>query len=395
MRLLRLASDLSQVELAARLHVEGNGLISKLENGRVPVDEATAAQVAAALDCSPIFLSRPSLDALTSRPWLRAYSDAPAKVVEEVMSDNVLNHEVVTLLGLKRMPERIPRFDGDANDEHAIEAFAQEVRAAADIAEGAVVGNAMRAAERLGCVILPLRDELGRHLGMSQLIDGVPYIRVSRARDNVPGDRQRFTISHELGHLSLHVETRPPESSEEARRLEMQAHRFAGAFLAPRDALLEDLDAQGGRVTLTTLSRLKANWGVAIKMLVVRLRQLDVVSDDQATSLYKQISKRGWNAGEPIPVSHEHPIWLTKAIDKRWPGPDAVGSAAVEVGIGTSHLNRWIDWSPAPKSGRAEGDVIKLSQRRAPAAVNDRQRHRSSHRSEVTTLRPRPRGGVR
>ena len=32
-------------------------------------------------------------------------------------------------------------------------------------ASGAVVGNVMRAAERLGCILLPMPDELGRHLG--------------------------------------------------------------------------------------------------------------------------------------------------------------------------------------------------------------------------------------
>ena len=47
----------------------------------------------------------------------------------------------------------------------------------------------------------------------------------------------------------------------------------------------------GGRVTLTTLSKLKAKWGVAIKAMVVRLRQLHRIDADQARSLYKQISR--------------------------------------------------------------------------------------------------------
>jgi len=361
MRQLRQASDLSQVELAQRLSLDGNGQISKLENGRVTAERAMVAAIAAALDCTPEYLTRTSADVLSTRPWLRAYADAPSKTVDVVIADNTLSYELIMAMELKRIPERIPRFDGDANDHHAIEEFAEEVRAAAEISEGAAVGNSIRAAERLGCVVLPLSDELGRHLGMSHYIDNTPYIRVSRARPNVPGDRQRFTVAHELGHLSLHADVRPPETADDARRIEAQAHRFAGAFLTPRHALLEDLEAQGGRVTLTTLSQLKANWGVAIKMLVVRLKQLGVIGDEQSTSLYKQISKRGWNTGEPVPVSNESAIWLERALRQKWATADLGGAVRDHYGLGGSHVRRWLSWE-ALDEPRA-GAVVTLAGR--------------------------------
>ncbi len=354
--------------------------------------------IADALDCTPEYLTRTTADVLATRPWLRAYADAPSKAVDFILANNALNHELITAVELKRIPERIPRFDGDVNDHHAIEEFAEEVRAAADIGEGAAVGNAIRAAERLGCVVLPLSDELGRHLGMSHYIDNTPYIRVSRARSNVPGDRQRFTVAHELGHLSLHAEVRPPETADDARRIEAQAHRFAGAFLTPRHALLEDLEAQGGRVTLTTLSQLKSNWGVAIKMLVVRLKQLEVIGDEQSTSLYKQISKRGWNTGEPVPVSNESAIWLDRALRQKWTTADAAHAVRDHYGLGSSHVRRWLSWEKSDES-RA-GTVIALAER---TITNQRARGdaggelepegtvTSGRTAGVTPLRPRSR----
>lgn len=84
---------------------------------------------------------------------------------------------------------------------------------------------------------------------------------------------------------------------------------LAGAFLAPADPLLADLDQLGGRVTLTTVAELKKTWGVSIKMLVVRFRQLGRTDDQHARSLYKQISARKWNKAEPVAVGHEHAIW--------------------------------------------------------------------------------------
>ena len=201
-RLLRLAANISQNELARALSGRvdsSNKLVSQIENGRHPIDRTMLSALAVALQCTPTFLDRERHDAVSTRPWLRAYADANAKVVESVMADDMIAHEAITTLQLKQIPDQIPLFVGDLNDDEAIEQFADEVRAAADLAPDAVVGNAMRAADRLGCVVLPLRSELGRHLGMSHRIDGTPFVRVSRP-GGVPGDRQRFTIAHEIGH---------------------------------------------------------------------------------------------------------------------------------------------------------------------------------------------------
>jgi len=369
---LRLARNMSQSDLARLVSggaQEGNSVVSKLENGRLPADAAMTTALAVALDCGVEFLLSPPLEMVASRSWLRAYADAPARVLESVVADNLLVEEVVRRLKLQRMPERMPTFDGDANDDYEIEQYAEDVRLAAEIPEGSVVPNAMRAAERLGCVVLPLPGELGRHLGMSQRIDGVPFIRVSRPGDRhlgVPGDRQRFTLVHEIGHLGMHAEVPPPESADDARIIERQAHRFAGAFLTPAEPLLEDWHRLGGRVTLTVLKELKATWGVSIKALVMRLQQLGVVESDQATSLYRQISARGWNKSEPVETTNEEPIWLSRALARRFAVDSpiiGVREAARALSLSDAYLLPWIDWSPMS----AAGDVLELPSRARPA----------------------------
>jgi Zn-dependent peptidase ImmA (M78 family)/transcriptional regulator with XRE-family HTH domain len=363
-RALRLAQDLSQAELALRISggsTDTNSLVSKVETGRQPVDEPTLVAFATALGCSVAFLLRGRLDAVATRPWLRAYADAPARLVESVTADNMLAYEATQILALKLLPDSIPAFDADPNDDHEIERFAQHVRACAGIAEHGVVGNAMRAADRLGCVVLPIPGELGRHLGMSQRIDGVPFIRISRPGENtggVPGDRQRFTVAHELGHLALHAGCPPPESSDEARRYERQAHRFAGAFLAPAEPLIHDWQDLGGRITLSAFAELKATWGIAIKALVVRFQHLNLINADQATSLYKQISKRGWNKAEPVPTTNEEPVWLIRALEKRLGADPRLmpAVAAEELGLSADHVRRWVDWSPLA----ADAEIVGL-----------------------------------
>lgn len=343
---LRAANGMSQAQLAKAATLP-TGAVSMVEHGRQGLDDEALARVAGALGCTIGYLTRSRTQPTSTRPWLRAYADASKKAVDRYIADTEMAIDAFQALRLKAIPETMPYFDDDGNDEEAIEEFAGEVRHAAGLADGDVVGNCIRSVERLGVVVLPMHDELGRHMGLSQRVDAIPVIRVSKphlADDGTvgpSGDRQRFTVAHELGHLTVHATTPPPATAEQARVLEQQAHRFAGAFLAPGDPLLTDLERLGDRVTLTTLAELKKIWGVSIKMLVVRLGQLGRIDDQHARSLYKQISARRWNKIEPVPVGHEHAIWLTKALTRA--GHDSATAAAV-LGLAPRYLQNWQAW---------------------------------------------------
>jgi Zn-dependent peptidase ImmA (M78 family)/transcriptional regulator with XRE-family HTH domain len=391
-RRLRLVAGVGQVEFASRLGI-ANGSVSKIENGRMTVSDDLLDRIAVALDCAPDYLAAPERIGPTTRPWLRAYADASKRTVDQQAADCATAIEVSDILGLRRIPDGIPIFDGDLSDDDAIEQFALDVRAAAQIGDCDVVGNCIRAAERLGCVVLPMRNELGRHLGLSLRSNLIPVICVSQASTNrpggVPGDRQRFTVAHELGHLGLHAGLGPPESADDATRVEKQAHRFAGAFLGPGDALLQDLQQEGGRITLRTLTILKERWGISIKALVMRFQALGVIDADHARSLYKQISARGWNKAEPIDVGGEEAIWLNQAIKQFSAGAaDGLGVAAQSAGIGRSYFQRWTEWNPLEHS---TGDVARVfeigSKARKPAK---KQRGRRLP-ADVVSLSPRRR----
>jgi Zn-dependent peptidase ImmA (M78 family)/transcriptional regulator with XRE-family HTH domain len=347
-----------------------SGSISKLEHGRLTPSSDDLERLGKALGCTPEFLARGNSVGPSSRPWLRAYADASQRALDRQLSDCQLLVETIEHLDLKTLPDVIPTFRGDLSDEDAIEDFTLDVRASAGLSSADAVPSAIRIAERLGCVVVPMMEELGRHVGLSIRASLIPLICVSRPSiepsRHVPGDRQRFTVAHELGHLALHASTGSPQTAEQASQIERQANRFAGAFLTPADPFLEDLREAGGRVTLRTLSTLKEHWGVAIKALVMRCRTLGVIDDDHARSLYKQISARGWNKAEPITVPNETAIWLTKALAARFRGPtDPISAGADAVGLSSSHLQRWIDWTPTAPDRAA--NVVSLADRRRPA----------------------------
>lgn len=369
---LRHANGLSQADLAHQAAIP-SGVVSMVEHGRQSLEVDALERVANALDCTTGYLTGPRAEPVSTRPWLRAYADAPKRAVDTYVCDTETAISAFEALGLALYPDSLPVFGDDLNDEDAIEDFAADVRRAAGLDDGDVVGNCIRRTERLGVVVLPMDDELGRHLGLSLRVNTTPVIRVSRPRQSLPGDtsppgdRQRFTVAHELGHLTLHATTPPPASAVEARLIEQQAHRFAGAFLAPAEPLLADLSKLGSRVTLSTLADLKQTWGVAIKMLVVRLRQLGQIDDNHARSLYKQISARKWNTSEPVHVGHEHAIWLDKALTKAKTSTSNAGST---TGLAPRYLEAWTRWEPqTPETQDLPDGVIALQGRRERSKV--------------------------
>lgn len=363
LRRLRLASGLGQQELAERAKIAA-GTVSMVERGRVPIDDRTLEALAQVLDVTPVYFTRFAEKPRSTHPQLRAYADASQKTVDRISSDSEVAVQAIQDARLQLVPDTLPLFDGDLNDAAEIERFAEDVRSAAHLSDSQVIGNAIRTAERLGCVVLPMDSELGRHLGLSLRIDNVPVIRASRSSlstdDVIPGDRQRFTVAHELGHLVLHAGLGAPLSPAEATQRENEAHRFASSFLAPGDAVISDLGRLGGRVTLSALSRLKEKWGFSIKAFVKRFRQLGIIDDAHARSLYKQISARRWNKQEPVPVGNEAAVWFDKAITQAAGVTDdrAIASMSEWTGLGASYFHRWLDWTPRGSDVQQDQDAV-------------------------------------
>lgn len=196
-------------------------------------------------------------------------------------------------------------------DVEAIEAFAADVRDEAGVGYRDPIPNLTRAVERAGVVVVGLPNEIPDHFGFSAWPDfgfgGRPI--VAFARDE-PGDRQRFTIAHELGHLLLHSPMRDDELAP--GDAEKEANRFAGALLLPREPAQE---AMRPPLTLTTLAHVKATFGASIGMCAYRARDLGLITDARHVSIRKQMTSRGWHRTEPVEVPQEQPLLIRKVLN--------------------------------------------------------------------------------
>ena len=126
------------------------------------------------------------------------------------------------------------------------------------------------------------------------------------SKNNIPGERQRLNLSHELGHIVLDIS---PELDEEKT-----AFRFGGAFLAPSKTISKFVGSRREHFQLQELLILKIIFGISIQALLFRLRDLNVISSASFSNWYKIINKNNWKRNEPNPMKEEKSQWFEKSV---------------------------------------------------------------------------------
>lgn len=193
------------------------------------------------------------------------------------------------------LPEKITSLD-------EIDAFSDTVRNAWQLGLNPIA-DLTDTLEGVGLLVIVVDEENPRFSGLTakaRTEDGreYPVIAVS---NRWPGDRQRFTLAHELGHLLL--EGRLADSINE----EKACDRFAGAFLAPRVAVLQVLGDQRRALEWQELYGLKHEFGLSMTGWLQRAKQCGVITETAHLSMIKQFSSKGWRKlepGEPLPQEH-------------------------------------------------------------------------------------------
>lgn len=179
---------------------------------------------------------------------------------------------------------------------------AGEVRTTWGLPRGPVP-DLIGAIERAGAVVLT------RDLG-SDLLDAVSLRTADGAalllvNNRAPGDRLRFSLAHELGHLVMH------HAPGDGKLQEKQADRFASAFLMPADDIR---DAFAGGVSLARLAELKERWRVSMGALLRRARDLDRITEWQYRNVTVEMSALGYRTAEPVDVPREQPHRMDEAV---------------------------------------------------------------------------------
>lgn len=126
--------------------------------------------------------------------------------------------------------------------------------------------------------------------GLAAHVDGTPVIVLGKGW---PGDRQRFTLAHELGHLLLKSRLAPKLDEEAA------ANRFAGAFLVPEFEVRKELGERRTWLEPNELCVLKKTYGLSMQGWMHRANDLGILSDINYRRMAQFFSTRGWRKKEP------------------------------------------------------------------------------------------------
>lgn len=125
---------------------------------------------------------------------------------------------------------------------------------------------------------------------------GVPYIIYNSKQKSAV--RTRFSILHELGHLIMHSAILEEEAvkKEVVDFADMQADRFAAAFLLPATSFPKDIWG----TSLAFLEMVKKKWGAAMSTIIRRCETLGLLTDSQIGYLKRQMTiNRYWHK-EPL-----------------------------------------------------------------------------------------------
>lgn len=226
-------------------------------------------------------------------------------------------------------PINIP--DGHAEDErkYTPQQAAQEVRKLWQLGSEPI-GHVVAQLETHGivCCMTPPseKDVKARIDAYSTLTFRRPLVVLTADRaDDVL--RHRFSAAHELGHLVLHGGTPSGELW-----LERDADAFAAEFLTPRAVLLEELP---GRLDFAKLYRISERWGVEVRSLVYRSRELGLISESTARRAYIRLAQEPKEPRSVRQYDGEVPSMLGAAFE-----------LASQRGVTVATLADQLKWKP-------------------------------------------------
>ena len=163
--------------------------------------------------------------------------------------------------------------------------------------------------------------------------EGIPIIVVNR-KDW--GERQRFTLAHELGHIIMGVNAKLDE--------EKAAHRFAGAFLMPSNALWAEIGKHRTSIGGRELFYLKQLFGVSVQAITYRCKDLGIFGPTLFQQLFEEYRRLGWRSPpyqEPYALPPEKPTRF-KRLTLRALAEEAISEAkaAELLGLTVRDLNQ-------------------------------------------------------
>lgn len=312
----------TQKELADRIQVK-QSTISQIESGILEASEEIMQRIVLQTGFPPSFFKQSNTTdfplgsllyrgrssiTLYARSQARQYARVILEVVKKIESTNI-----------KEIALRVPRLEDDPV------MCAIQTRSSLGLSPDSPIDNLTHTLEKNGVVILALPIPLNDMDAFSAWVGSDKRRPVVALAKNVEyGDRLRFNLAHELGHLVMHQ-----AMSGAIRMIEKQADEFAAEFLTPKDSISKEINRP---VSIATLTPLKIRWKVSVQFLIRRAYNLQKINENQYKYLMIQISKGG-RKNEPIKIRPEKPRLLGQLSEMRYGVPIDYKKLAADMNL--------------------------------------------------------------
>jgi Zn-dependent peptidase ImmA (M78 family)/transcriptional regulator with XRE-family HTH domain len=295
----RLSAGLSLRDVAEAVGLSAMA-ISKYERDLIKPSSETLLRLAKAFGVRTEYFFRQPIVELTDvefrkRSQLSPQDEAKAKEDVREQLERWLELESVIPASWPKAFALPKKLLGHVDSYEAIEVLADQLRVAWQLGTGPIRNLIDKMEEEGIKVILTPHDGDKKFDGLVAKANGHTVIVVGQ---DWPGDRQRFTLAHELGHLALHGRLAPGLDEERA------CNRFAGAFLVPKIEATRLLGACRSWLEPRELYMLKNEWGLSMNGWIYRALDLGILTRPSARRLWEFFSKQGeggitWREREP------------------------------------------------------------------------------------------------
>lgn len=302
--LAREARGFTQTDLAEKLNTYKAG-ISRLEHGDTNGDEQILLALSEATNFPPQFFLQKG-EIMPVNLSYRKRQNVPAKLITriEAQMNIIRQHVQVVSKALQVGVPVLPAIDVDEKNTPA--KIASLIRRKWNIPPGPV-NNLCKIIEEQGVIIINFDFGTERVDSRCMLTDDKqPIIFLNKS---LQGDRLRFSLAFELGHLLMHTFTIVPHD----RDINHEANVFAAELLMP----LKDIekDFKDG-VTLPLLGELKRKWKVSMIALLYRADDMGLLTANQKRYLLQQFNQQKIRRREPqeLDIPKENPQLMRRML---------------------------------------------------------------------------------
>lgn len=304
--LARESRGISQSGLATRIDMS-SGNLSKIENSDIGVTEDIIEQIAKETNYPTSFFAQQE-DVFPEHLIYRKREKVTQSLLTIINAKgNIIRLQLQHLLKILNVESlELPNFE--VTETNTPQTIAQKVRKAWRLEKG-IIEDTIKLLENNGIIIAAF--EFGTERVDSRCILTETKYPIIIYNKSLLGDRQRYSIIFQLGHLIMHTAFKIGRDRDIAH----EANLFTAEFLMPEKDIRKDFE---NGITLPLLAELKGKWKVSMISLLYRADDLGYLTPNQKRYLIQQFNEQKLRRREPLEldVPTEKPSLIRKWISE-------------------------------------------------------------------------------